>query len=102
MSEGGDVSEDGRAELGGAPDDGGAAERNARTGLHEGIYEVFARKRRGDALRHIGYIDAPGDELARVYAWKTYDEENWFEMCVVPRGAILPVNRSDGPWAGNR
>ncbi len=86
----------------GAVDAGGGAERTARTGLHEGIYEVFARKRRGDALRHIGYIDAPGDELARVYAWKTYDEENWFEMCVVPRSAILPVNRSDGPWAGNR
>ena len=73
-----------------------------RTGLHEGVYEVFARKRRGDPLRHIGYIDAPGDELARVYAWKTYDEENWFEMCVVPRGAIIPVNREDGPWAGNK
>ena len=74
----------------------------ARTGLDEGVYEVFARKRRGDPLRHVGYIDAPGDELARVYAWKTYDEENWFEMCVVPRGAVIPVNRSDGPWAGNR
>ncbi len=81
---------------------GGGAGTRARTGLHEGIYEVFARKRRGDPLRHIGYIDAPGDELARVYAWKTYDEENWFEMCVVPRGAVIPVNRSDGPWAANR
>ena len=29
-------------------------------------------------------------------------EENWFEMCVVPRGAVMPVNRTDGPWAANR
>lgn len=62
------------------------------------MYDVFARKKRGDALRHIGYVDAPGDALAQVYAWKTYDEETWFEMCVVPRSAILPVNRDDGPW----
>jgi len=63
------------------------------TGLSETVYEVFARKRRGDVLHHVGYIDAPGDELARVYAWKTYDEERWFEMCVVPRAAVIPVNR---------
>ncbi len=87
---------------GGGSSAGAGAGMQRRTGLHEGVYEVFARKRRGDPLRHIGYIDAPGDELARVYAWKTYDEENWFEMCVVPRGAIIPVNRSDGPWGSNR
>ena len=70
--------------------------------LGESVYEVFARKSRGDQLRHIGYVDAPVVELARVYAWKTYDEENWFEMCVVPRGAVIPVNRpEDGPWARN-
>ena len=27
-----------------------------------------------------------------MYAWKTYDEQNWEEMCVVPRAAIVPVN----------
>jgi len=70
--------------------------------MEERIYEVFARKSRGDALRHIGYLDAPDDELARIYAWRTYDEESWFEMCVVPRGAIIPVNRDDGPFAGSR
>ncbi len=67
--------------------------------MDEKIYDVFARKSRGDALTHIGYLEAPDDALARVYAWKTYDEENWFEMCVVPRSAILPVNRSDGPFS---
>jgi len=65
----------------------------------ESVYEVFARKSRGEALRHIGYLDAPDPELARVYAWNTYDEENWFEMCIVPRSAIIPVNRTDGPFA---
>lgn len=69
-----------------------------RSALGEGVYDVFARKKRGEPLRHVGYVDAPGDALARVYAWKTYDEETWFEMCVVPRSAILPVNRDDGPW----
>ncbi len=64
--------------------------------LSEEIYEVFARSKRGEPLRHIGCIDAPDEALARVYAWKTYDEESWFEMCVVPRSAIVPVNRADG------
>lgn len=67
--------------------------------MHDIVFEVFARKSRGEPLRHIGYLDAPDAELARVYAWNTYDEENWFEMCVVPRSAIIPVNRTDGPFA---
>lgn len=71
------------------------------SGIDESVYEVFARKSRGDPLMHIGYVDAPGVELARVYAWKAYDEENWFEMCVVPRRAVIPVNRPEGPWARN-
>jgi 1,2-phenylacetyl-CoA epoxidase PaaB subunit len=67
--------------------------------MREAVYDVFARKERGEPLAHIGYVDAPDDEMARVYAWKTYDEQNWFEMCVVPRSAIIPVNRDDGPFA---
>jgi 1,2-phenylacetyl-CoA epoxidase PaaB subunit len=63
-----------------------------RFAVTEPVYEVFARKSRGEPLRHIGFINASGDELARVYAWKTYDEQNWEEMCVVPRAAIVPVN----------
>jgi 1,2-phenylacetyl-CoA epoxidase PaaB subunit len=69
--------------------------------MREFVYEVFARKDRGEPLAHIGYVDALDDETARVYAWKTYDEQNWFEMCVVRRSAIIPVNRDDGPFAGN-
>ena len=70
--------------------------------MKEVPYEVFARKDRGDSLRHVGYLDAMNDELARVYAWKTFDEERWFEMCVVPRSAIIPVNRTVGPFAQKR
>ncbi len=66
--------------------------------MKEAVYDVFARKHRGEPLRHVGYVDAIDDELARVYAWKTYDEENWFEMCVVRRDDIIAVNRTDGPY----
>jgi len=69
--------------------------------MRESVWEVFAKKERGEALRHVGYVDALDAELARVYAWKTYDEERWFEMCVVPRASIIPVNRVDGPFGGN-
>ena len=67
--------------------------------MKEIIYDVFTRKDRGDPLTHIGYVDAFDDETAKVYAWKTYDEQTWFEMCVVPRSAILPVNLDEGPFA---
>lgn len=60
--------------------------------MKEPVYEVFARKTRDEPLRHIGYVNAADGELARVYAWTTYDEQNWTEMCVVPRDAILPVD----------
>jgi len=67
--------------------------------MREQVYEVFARKERGEPLAHIGQVDAMDDATAKVYAWKTYDEQNWFEMCVVPRSAIIAVNRTDGPFA---
>jgi hypothetical protein len=70
--------------------------------MNEIVYDVFARKDRGDQLVHIGYVDAFDDETAKVYAWKTYDEEKWFEMCVIPRASIIPVNRDDGPFAKAR
>jgi hypothetical protein len=70
--------------------------------MEETVYDVFARKSRGDALHHIGYLNALDDELARIYAWKTYDEENWFEMCVVRRANIVPVNLKVGPFAHAR
>jgi hypothetical protein len=60
------------------------------------IYEIFARKTRGEPLRHIGNLNAPDDELARVYAFSTYDEEKWFDMFVAPRERFIEVfNRLD-------
>ncbi|MBX6362522.1 MAG: hypothetical protein IRZ00_01530 [Gemmatimonadetes bacterium] len=65
------------------------------------LYEVFARKSRGEPLRHIGNLHAPDDELAKVYAHTTYDEERWFDMWVVPRDRFLEVfNRDDADVAG--
>ena len=55
------------------------------------VYEVFARKSRGEALRHVGNVTAPDDELARVYAFSTYDEEKWFDMFVAPRNRLIEV-----------
>lgn len=59
---------------------------------------MFARKTREEPLRHIGYVNAMDGDLARVYAWKTYDEQNWCEMCVVPRAAILPVDPEESQF----
>lgn len=60
------------------------------------IYEVFARKSRGEPLRHIGNLNAPDAALARVYAYNTYDEEKWFDMYVVARDDLHEVfNRLD-------
>lgn len=53
------------------------------------LYEVFARKERVDPLGHIGTVRATSEDFARVYARNTYDEENWVEMVVVPRSAII-------------
>ncbi|HEV2148731.1 MAG TPA: hypothetical protein VGR37_15105 [Longimicrobiaceae bacterium] len=66
--------------------------------MKEPVFEVFARKTRGEPLRHIGFINADSAELARVYAWKTYDEQNWDEMCVVPRSAIIPVDPAESQF----
>ena len=61
------------------------------------IYEVFARKTRGEALRHIGSVNASDAALARVYAFSTYDEERWFDMWVTPRDALTEVFNVDRP-----
>ena len=66
------------------------------------IYEVFARKSHVEPLMHVGSVNAPNDDLARVYAWTAYDEETWVEMCVINRQAIVPVLNPEGkPIWGN-
>ena len=64
----------------------------------ERTYEVFARKDRADPFQHVGTVTAPNPELARVYAWQTYDEQKWFEMAVAPRDAFEAVNRKQPPF----
>jgi 1,2-phenylacetyl-CoA epoxidase PaaB subunit len=55
------------------------------------VFEVFARKNRGEALRHIGNLNAPDEALARVYAFQTYDEDRWFDMWITPRAGMIEV-----------
>lgn len=64
----------------------------------ERIYEVFARKKRADRFEHVGTVTAPNPDLARVYAWQTYDEQKWFEMAVARRDAFEAVNREEAPF----
>jgi len=64
----------------------------------EKLYEVFARQKREDRFEHIGTVQAPGAELARVYAWQTYDEAKWFEMIVAARDSFHRVNRDEVPF----
>ena len=71
--------------------------------IQRGVYEVLARIAPGDLLCHIGNVNAPEDDLARVYALKIYDEEDWCEVWVVPREEIL-VARPDphSPFSSER
>ena len=55
------------------------------------LYEVFARRTRDEPLGHVGTVNATSIDFARIYARTTYDEENWIEMIVVERAAMIPV-----------
>ena len=59
------------------------------------LYEVFARRTRDEPLGHVGTVNATSIDFARVYARTTYDEENWIEMVVVERAAMIPVIELD-------
>ncbi|MDW7985215.1 MAG: phenylacetic acid degradation b [Acidobacteriota bacterium] len=71
---------------------------------HVEIYEVFARRRREEPLRHVGTVTAPNVEMARLYARVIYDEDMWDAMVVVPRAAIIPVEPRYGgsSWRSGR
>ncbi|MDK8182744.1 hypothetical protein [Paenibacillus sp. UMB4589-SE434] len=47
-------------------------------------YWVLVRERNGEALKHIGCVEAETIELAKQTSWRLYDEENWNEMVIVP------------------
>ena len=52
-------------------------------------YEVFARKTQQEALRLVGSVVAPDDDLAAAYARATYDEERWVEMAIVRKDDMI-------------
>jgi 1,2-phenylacetyl-CoA epoxidase PaaB subunit len=58
------------------------------------IYEVFAKVKADDSLRHCGNVMATDPEGAKVYAYKMYDEFPWTEMVVIPRREMVTVIRT--------
>ena len=55
------------------------------------IYEVFARFKYDEPLHHVGTVTAPDAELAKAYAYNTYNEWAWIEMIIVPREQVVHV-----------
>ena len=53
------------------------------------VYEVFARFKKDEPLRHIGSVAAPNPEMAKMYAYKLYDEWTWSAMYIVERKNII-------------
>ncbi|PLR78773.1 hypothetical protein CU633_04145 [Bacillus sp. V3-13] len=54
-------------------------------------YLLFTRIKRGDDLIQVGSFKAASDQLAKAYAKYIYDEEDWVEMHIVPRSALITV-----------
>lgn len=59
------------------------------------IYDVFAKAKADEPLRHVGTVIASDPDLARVYAFSLYQEWNWEEMIAVPRRDVIPVIEVD-------
>ncbi|MBX6342475.1 MAG: phenylacetic acid degradation protein PaaB [Thermomicrobiaceae bacterium] len=56
------------------------------------VYEVFRQEEEGEAMRHVGNVDAPDDELALQYAREVYSRRGEAtRLWVVPREAILEI-----------
>lgn len=56
---------------------------------HDRIFEVFARQRLRDPLKHVGSVVAPNADLAAAYARSIYNEEPWVEMRVTAREHLI-------------
>ena len=63
-------------------------------------YHVFTRISAGDDLMHVGTLQADSDRLARIYAHRTYDEEDWDFIGVVREENLIEVENQ--PIAGGR
>ncbi|SEA21663.1 hypothetical protein SAMN05421743_103206 [Thalassobacillus cyri] len=59
-------------------------------------YFLFTRIKRGDDLVQVGSFRAGSDELAKVYAQRIYDEEDWVEMHLVKNSDLIPVRVPEG------
>lgn len=58
-------------------------------------YLLFTRIKRGDDLIQVGSFKAVSDELAEVYAKHLYDEEDWVEMQIVPKDALISIRKPE-------
>ncbi len=58
-------------------------------------FDVFARRAAGDPLTMIGSVYAPNTEMARVYAFTTYNEDPWYEVQVAAHEAFMLVSHSE-------
>jgi 1,2-phenylacetyl-CoA epoxidase PaaB subunit len=61
---------------------------------HDEIYEVYARFKYEEPLHQVGTVIAPNKDLAKSYAFNTYNEWAWIEMIIVPRKEIIMVIKS--------
>ena len=59
--------------------------------LQKTEYLLFTRINRGDDLILVGSLNAESDELARGYALHIYNEEDWVEMQIVPKEALITI-----------
>jgi hypothetical protein len=59
-------------------------------------YLLLTRIKRGDDLIQVGSFKAASDDLAKIYAAHIYDEEDWVEMKIVRKEAVISV-RSPEP-----
>ena len=72
--------------------DSSSAGRTRREALNEScVWQVYARSKYEEPLHEIGNVMADDVELAKVYARSIYDEFQWVEMVIVPRGSIVTV-----------
>lgn len=63
-------------------------------------FEVFARVNQGDDTIHIGRVTAESERLAKVYAQKTFNEEDWDRLAVVREDHLLDVKGETRPTIG--
>ncbi|MBB6646362.1 phenylacetic acid degradation PaaB family protein [Halobellus ruber] len=65
-------------------------------------YHVFTRINAGDDLMHVGTVQADSDRLARIYAHRTYDEEDWDFIGVVREENLIEVEERPIPGGRSR